>query len=50
MAPVLAGYLFQLGFGLMFVSIVMGSAALLAAIMVFLLKEHDRTTIALRHS
>jgi benzoate transport len=42
LAPVLAGYLFQIGFGLMFVSIVMGSAALLAAVMVFLLKEHSR--------
>jgi benzoate transport len=42
LAPVLAGYLFQVGFGLMFVSIVMGSAALLAAAMVFLLKEHGR--------
>jgi benzoate transport len=41
LAPVVAGYLFQIGFGLMFVSMVMGSAALLAAIMVFLLKEHD---------
>jgi benzoate transport len=42
LAPVLAGYLFQVGFGLMFVSIVMGSAALLAAAMVFLLEEQGR--------
>jgi benzoate transport len=42
LAPVLAGYLFQSGFGLMFVSMVMGSAALLAAVMVFLLGEHGR--------
>jgi benzoate transport len=40
LAPVLAGYLFQIGFGLMFVSTVMGSTALVAALMVFLLKEH----------
>ena len=42
LAPVLAGYLFQIGFGLMFVSMVMGSAALLAAVLVFLLKEPGR--------
>lgn len=40
-APVVAGYLFQVGFGLLFVSLVMGSAALLAAVMVFLLKERS---------
>lgn len=39
LTPVLAGYLFQVGFGLVFVSMVMGSAALLAAVMVFLLNE-----------
>jgi hypothetical protein len=46
LAPVLAGYLFQSGFGLMFVSIVMGSAALLAAVMVFLLNEHGTSSSA----
>jgi MFS family permease len=39
-APVVAGYLFQLGFGLLFVSLVMGSAALLAALLLFFLEEH----------
>jgi benzoate transport len=38
-APVVAGYLFQVGFGLLFVSLVMGSAALLSAGLLFLLKE-----------
>ncbi len=47
LAPVLAGYLFQNGYGLMFVSIVMGSAALLAALMVFLLKEPGRASAAM---
>lgn len=39
LAPVLAGYLFHAGLGLQFVALVMGSSALLAAILLFLLKE-----------
>jgi benzoate transport len=46
LAPVLAGYLFQTGFGLMLVSMVMGSGALLAAVMVFLLREHGKNPSA----
>jgi benzoate transport len=38
-APVLAGYLFHVGFGLLFVAIVMGSAALISAILLFFLEE-----------
>lgn len=39
LAPVLAGYLFATGFGLQSVAIVMGSGALLGAVMIFFLKE-----------
>jgi benzoate transport len=39
LAPVLAGYLFQAGFGLQVVALIMGSAALLAAFLLFFLKE-----------
>lgn len=39
LAPVIAGYLFQAGFGLQFVAIVMGSCALVAAAMLFFLDE-----------
>lgn len=39
LAPVLAGYLFQAGFGLQTVAIIMGSSALLAACMLFFLEE-----------
>ena len=38
-APVLAGYLFQAGFGLQAVALVMGSAALLGALLLFFLEE-----------
>jgi MFS family permease len=38
LAPVGAGYLFQAGFGLQFVALVMGSAALLAALLLFFLR------------
>ncbi len=39
LAPVLAGYLFQAGFGLQTVAVIMGSAALLAAVLLFFLDE-----------
>lgn len=39
LAPVIAGYLFQAGFGLQAVAIIMGSSALLAAILLFFLEE-----------
>ena len=38
-APVFAGYLFQAGFSLQFVAIVMGSCALVSALMLFFLDE-----------
>ena len=40
LAPVIAGYLFQAGFGLQFVALIMGCGALLAAFLLFFLKEH----------
>ncbi|MDH3992326.1 MAG: MFS transporter, partial [Gammaproteobacteria bacterium] len=47
LGPVLAGVLFSSGFGLLPVSIVMGSGAMIAAVAVFLLrpllKQHDVT-------
>ena len=39
LAPVVAGYLFQAGFGLQTVAIMMGSIALLAAVLLFFLEE-----------
>ena len=39
LAPVIAGYLFQAGFGLQTVAVIMGSSALLAAILLFFLEE-----------
>ena len=39
LAPVVAGYLFHAGFGLQFVAIVMGCGALLAASLLFFLKD-----------
>ena len=39
LAPVVAGYLFQAGFGLQFVAVVMGCGALVAACLLYLLKE-----------
>ncbi len=39
LAPIIAGYLFQAGFGLQVVAMIMGSAALLAAVFLFFLKE-----------
>ena len=39
LAPVIAGYLFQAGFGLQTVAVIMGSSALLAALMLFFLEE-----------
>ena len=41
LGPVVAGYLFQAGFGLQFVAIVMGCGALIAAILLFFLKERS---------
>ena len=39
LSPVVAGYLFQAGFGLQFVAILMGCGTLLAAVLLFFLKE-----------
>ncbi len=39
LAPVIAGYLFQAGFGLQTVAVIMGSSALLAAMLLFFLEE-----------
>ena len=39
LSPVVAGYLFQAGFGLQFVAVMMGCGTLLAALMLFFLKE-----------
>ena len=41
LSPVVAGYLFQAGFGLQFVSVMMGCGTLLAAAMLFFLKERS---------
>lgn len=41
LAPIIAGYLFQAGFALQNVAIVMGSGSLLAAFALFFLKERD---------
>jgi len=42
-APVFAGYLFQAGFGLQFVAFVMGSCALVAAVLLVFLDERPAT-------
>lgn len=39
LAPVVAGYLFQAGFGLQTVAIIMGSCAILAAVLLFFISE-----------
>jgi predicted MFS family arabinose efflux permease len=41
MAPVLAGYLFQSGYGLGWVAAILGSGSLIASVCLYLLREHQ---------